>query len=290
MCGRTSSRPRVPTLAAVVLTSRWAIVVDTLTGPDEMAPVLEFLAAEAGDRRRLVVNAHHHWTTCSATPRSPAGHRRPARLPAPDPGGTRGRRRVPAAAAAGGRAAPDHHLRRPSHLRRRGPDGPPHPHPGHSEDRWSSSSPKAGCRWPATPSSRRSQSLPARRARGVGPHPAPAQAASGRPRRAGARPDDRQAHHRRQRADADGVDEAVAAAKASGAGRATWSCRPSGSSGRAAVDDVDLKATPSTSSGPGPRSETELKNLDIVRRLVQTTHKLSTQADYAVRAVTSGWS
>lgn len=50
-----------PTLAAVVLTSRRAIVVDTLTGPDEMAPVLEFLAAEAGDRSRLVVNTHHHW-------------------------------------------------------------------------------------------------------------------------------------------------------------------------------------------------------------------------------------
>jgi len=50
-----------PTLAAVVLTSRRAIVVDTLTGPDEMAPVLEFLAAEAGDRRLIVVNTHHHW-------------------------------------------------------------------------------------------------------------------------------------------------------------------------------------------------------------------------------------
>jgi glyoxylase-like metal-dependent hydrolase (beta-lactamase superfamily II) len=50
-----------PTLAAVVLTSRRAIVVDTLTGTDEMAPVLEFLAAEAGDRHRLVVNTHHHW-------------------------------------------------------------------------------------------------------------------------------------------------------------------------------------------------------------------------------------
>jgi glyoxylase-like metal-dependent hydrolase (beta-lactamase superfamily II) len=44
-----------------VLTQRRALVVDTLTGPDEMAPVLEFLASEAGDRRLLVVNTHHHW-------------------------------------------------------------------------------------------------------------------------------------------------------------------------------------------------------------------------------------
>jgi cyclase len=50
-----------PTLAAVILTPRRALVVDTLTGPDKMAPVLEFLDAEAGDRRRLVVNTHHHW-------------------------------------------------------------------------------------------------------------------------------------------------------------------------------------------------------------------------------------
>jgi cyclase len=50
-----------PTLSAVVLTPRRAIVIDTLTGPDEMAPVVDFLAAEAGDRRLLVVNTHHHW-------------------------------------------------------------------------------------------------------------------------------------------------------------------------------------------------------------------------------------
>ena len=50
-----------PTLSAVILTPRRAVVVDTLTGPGEMAPVVEFLAAEAGDRRVLVVNTHHHW-------------------------------------------------------------------------------------------------------------------------------------------------------------------------------------------------------------------------------------
>jgi cyclase len=50
-----------PTLSAVVLTPRRAVVVDTLTGPREMDLVLDFLAAEAGGRARLVVNTHHHW-------------------------------------------------------------------------------------------------------------------------------------------------------------------------------------------------------------------------------------
>ena len=50
-----------PTLSAVVLTPRRAIVVDTLTGPDEMRPVVAFLDAEAGDRSRLVIDTHHHW-------------------------------------------------------------------------------------------------------------------------------------------------------------------------------------------------------------------------------------
>jgi len=50
-----------PTLSAVILTSARAIVVDTLTGPRDMDPVLDFLAAEAGDRRLVVVNTHHHW-------------------------------------------------------------------------------------------------------------------------------------------------------------------------------------------------------------------------------------
>jgi glyoxylase-like metal-dependent hydrolase (beta-lactamase superfamily II) len=50
-----------PTLSAVVLTRRRAIVVDTLTGPDDMAEVRDFLATEAGDRPVVVVNTHHHW-------------------------------------------------------------------------------------------------------------------------------------------------------------------------------------------------------------------------------------
>ena len=50
-----------PTVSVVVLTARRAIVVDTLTGPGDMAPVLSFLEEEAGDRRLLVVNTHHHW-------------------------------------------------------------------------------------------------------------------------------------------------------------------------------------------------------------------------------------
>jgi len=50
-----------PTLSAVIMTPARAIVVDTLTGPRDMDPVLDFLAAEAGDRRLLVVNTHHHW-------------------------------------------------------------------------------------------------------------------------------------------------------------------------------------------------------------------------------------
>ena len=50
-----------PTLSAVVLTPRLALVVDTLTGPSEVAPVAEFVASEAGERRVVVVNTHHHW-------------------------------------------------------------------------------------------------------------------------------------------------------------------------------------------------------------------------------------
>ena len=50
-----------PTLSAVVLTSRLVFVIDTLTGPAEVAPVADFAACEAGDRRVVVVNTHHHW-------------------------------------------------------------------------------------------------------------------------------------------------------------------------------------------------------------------------------------
>lgn len=50
-----------PTVTVVALTARRAFVVDTLAGPEQMTPVLDFLTAEAGERRRLVVNTHHHW-------------------------------------------------------------------------------------------------------------------------------------------------------------------------------------------------------------------------------------
>jgi glyoxylase-like metal-dependent hydrolase (beta-lactamase superfamily II) len=50
-----------PTVSVVVLTPRLAMVVDTLTGPAEAAPVAEYVAGEAGDRRVVVVNTHHHW-------------------------------------------------------------------------------------------------------------------------------------------------------------------------------------------------------------------------------------
>ena len=50
-----------PTLSAVIMTPRRVIVVDTLTGPRDVAPVAGFVAAEAGDRGLLVVNTHHHW-------------------------------------------------------------------------------------------------------------------------------------------------------------------------------------------------------------------------------------
>jgi glyoxylase-like metal-dependent hydrolase (beta-lactamase superfamily II) len=50
-----------PTTVAVVLTDRRVIVVDTLMSPQDVAPVLDLLAAEAGDRRLIVINTHHHW-------------------------------------------------------------------------------------------------------------------------------------------------------------------------------------------------------------------------------------
>ncbi len=50
-----------PTVSVVVFTPRLAMVVDTLTGPAEAAPVAEFVAGEAGERRVVVVNTHHHW-------------------------------------------------------------------------------------------------------------------------------------------------------------------------------------------------------------------------------------
>ncbi len=50
-----------PTASVVVVTAARALVVDTLTRPQDMEPVLEALAERAPGRRRLVVNTHHHW-------------------------------------------------------------------------------------------------------------------------------------------------------------------------------------------------------------------------------------
>ena len=50
-----------PTAAVVTLTAGIALVVDTLTGPADMAPVLTLLRQRAGSRRVVVVNTHHHW-------------------------------------------------------------------------------------------------------------------------------------------------------------------------------------------------------------------------------------
>ncbi len=50
-----------PTVAAVVLTARRAVVVDTLTGPAAMEPARDFVRERAGGRDPLVVTTHHHW-------------------------------------------------------------------------------------------------------------------------------------------------------------------------------------------------------------------------------------
>ncbi|MCX6364605.1 MAG: MBL fold metallo-hydrolase [Actinobacteria bacterium] len=50
-----------PTIAAVALTPTRAFVIDTLMRPQDMSPVVEFLAERAGGRRTVVVNTHHHW-------------------------------------------------------------------------------------------------------------------------------------------------------------------------------------------------------------------------------------
>ncbi len=50
-----------PTVAGVVLTEAHAIVIDTLTSPRDMDPVMALLRERAGLRRVLVVNTHHHW-------------------------------------------------------------------------------------------------------------------------------------------------------------------------------------------------------------------------------------
>ena len=119
-----------PTLSAVVLTPRRAIVVDTLTGPRRHATRSSSSSTRRPATAAVVVVEH-------APPLGPRvrqrrlpgrGHRRAARLPAPHPGGAAGRRRVAAPAAVRGRPAAQRHLRRPAHVRGRGRDRAPHPH------------------------------------------------------------------------------------------------------------------------------------------------------------------
>jgi cyclase len=50
-----------PTLSAVVFTATRAFVVDTLSRPQDMEPVLDLLREHGGGRRVVVVNTHHHW-------------------------------------------------------------------------------------------------------------------------------------------------------------------------------------------------------------------------------------
>jgi len=50
-----------PTASAIVVTQSRAFVIDTLTRPQDMDPVLAALADRATGRRRVVVNTHHHW-------------------------------------------------------------------------------------------------------------------------------------------------------------------------------------------------------------------------------------
>lgn len=49
------------TLSAVVFTTSRAFVIDTLSRPQDMQPVLDLLERRGGDRRVAVVNTHHHW-------------------------------------------------------------------------------------------------------------------------------------------------------------------------------------------------------------------------------------
>jgi cyclase len=50
-----------PTASVLVVTATRAFVIDTLTRPQDMDPVLAALAERAPGRRRVVVNTHHHW-------------------------------------------------------------------------------------------------------------------------------------------------------------------------------------------------------------------------------------
>jgi len=50
-----------PTICSVVFSGTRAFIVDTLTGPDAMRPVVDFVEAHLGARRLVTVNTHHHW-------------------------------------------------------------------------------------------------------------------------------------------------------------------------------------------------------------------------------------
>ncbi len=134
-----------PTLSAVILTPRLAIVVDTLTGPRDMDPVVEFLAAEAAGRRIAVVNTHHHWdhvfgNAAFAGADIIAQRACPRLITAELQGGDESFRLPPPE----GVPLPNVTFGDRLTLRRRGRDRPPHPHArSHARTRWSSSSPRA---------------------------------------------------------------------------------------------------------------------------------------------------
>ena len=50
-----------PTAAALVLTRQRAVVIDTLTSPQAVAPLAARLKEEPSGRRLTVVTTHHHW-------------------------------------------------------------------------------------------------------------------------------------------------------------------------------------------------------------------------------------
>ncbi len=50
-----------PTVSAALLTRRRAFVIDTLTRPADMEPIVDLWRERAGARRVIVVNTHHHW-------------------------------------------------------------------------------------------------------------------------------------------------------------------------------------------------------------------------------------
>jgi glyoxylase-like metal-dependent hydrolase (beta-lactamase superfamily II) len=47
--------------SVVVFTSSRVFVIDTLTQPHDMEPVVDLVAERGGGRRVVVVNSHHHW-------------------------------------------------------------------------------------------------------------------------------------------------------------------------------------------------------------------------------------